>query len=201
MITQRVIQRILSPIWRRIRLLISRGVIALIDDSAKMQRVQVTLLGSEPAWAERFQNYGLTSHPHKGAEAVVAAVGGARSHLVAVAVDDRRHRPKNLQEGEVCLYTDEGDEIRLKRGRIVSVTAGTELEVTAPVVTVNAATSVTLDTPLLHVTGNIATDGNLVAVGNVSDATGSMQGMRDVYNDHDHVETGGTTNGPNQSMS
>ena len=34
------------------------------------------------------------------------AVGGVRQHPV-VLIDDRRHRVKELAEGEVCIYTHE----------------------------------------------------------------------------------------------
>ncbi|KMQ73994.1 phage baseplate assembly protein V [Marinobacter subterrani] len=192
---RRTWQRLMGPVWRRIRLLVSRGVLKLVDDSLKLQGVQVSLLGGEPAWAERFQEYGYTSHPHPGAEAIVAAVGGARAHLVALSVDDRRYRPKGLAAGEVCLYTDEGDEIRFKRGKIIAVKAGSKLEVTAPEAVFNCSTSVTLNTPKVIATGDIE------AAGQVRDATGTMQGMRDTYNGHNHGgDSGGTTSTPNQEM-
>lgn len=192
---RRMIQRVMGPVWRRLRLLVSRGVLKLVDDSLKLQSVQVSLLGDQPAYAERFQQYGYTSHPHPGAEAIVAAVGGARAHLVALSVDDRRYRPKNMKAGEVCLYTDEGDEIRFKRGRVIGVTAGAKLDVTAPVVNVVAATSVTFDTPILTVTGDIKANGQ------ITDATSSMQAMRDTYNGHNHPgDSGGSTSKPNQGM-
>jgi len=191
----RVLQRTTGPIWRRLRLLISRGVVSLVNDSLKLQEVQVSLLGGEPAWAERFQQYGYTSHPLAGAEAIVASVSGARAHLVALSVDDRRYRPKNLKPGEVCLYTDEGDEIRFKRGRVISVTAGAEVEVNAPLVTVNASVKVVLNTPLVEATKDIK------ALGDISDSKGSMQAMRDTHNDHDHPgDSSGTTGKPNQGM-
>lgn len=192
---QRFAQRMIGPLWRRLRLLVSRGVLKLVDDSLKLQSVQVTLLGDQPATAERFQEYGYTSHPHPGAEAIVAAVGGARAHLVALSVDDRRYRPKGLKAGEVCLYTDEGDEIRFKRGRVIAVKAGASLDVTAPVVTVKASTSVTYDTPIFTVTGDIKANGQ------ITDATSSMQDMRDTYNGHNHDgDSGGSTSTPNQGM-
>ena len=83
--------------------------------------------------------YGITSHPLKGADALVLAVGGIRQHPI-VLIDDRRYRVRELEEGEVCIYTDEDlldakqpDEenedqdstmphrIVLKRGRIAEI--------------------------------------------------------------------------------
>jgi phage baseplate assembly protein V len=224
---RRTWQRLLGPIWRRIRLIISRGVLKLVDDSLKLQGVQLGLLGDEPAWAERFQEYGFTSHPLKGAEAVVGAVGGARSHLVALAVDDRRYRVKDLQAGEVCLYTDEGDEIRFKRGKIISVKAGSEVNVTAgdkatvtaPEIVATASTSIKLDTPIvtatqdLTVTGKCTVLGALAAQGGMtvsggSGAAASIDGLVSVTDDveasgvslvsHTHPENdGGDTGAPN----
>ena len=76
--------------------------------------------------AERFQQYGLTSHPHPGAEALLLAVGGMRQHPIVAAIDDRRYRPTGLEEGEVCLYSSEDTDddphrVILRRGRIVEI--------------------------------------------------------------------------------
>lgn len=200
---RRTWQRLMGPVWRRIRLLVSRGVLKLVDDSLKLQGVQVSLLGGEPAWAERFQEYGYTSHPHPGAEAVVAAVGGARAHLVALAIDDRRYRVKDLAEGEVAMYDDLGNVIVFKRDKI-QVQAVQHLEVTAPTCHITATTT--------H-DGNVTINGNLVVNGtgaftdalssatSVADPNGTMQGMRDTYNGHNHPgDSGGTTGTPNQGM-
>ena len=54
------------------------------------------------------QLYGITSHPLKGADVLVLSVGGVRQHPV-VLIDDRRHRVKELAEGEVCIYTHEDE--------------------------------------------------------------------------------------------
>ncbi|MFP4636632.1 MAG: phage baseplate assembly protein V, partial [Nitriliruptoraceae bacterium] len=117
---------------------------------------------------EHVEPYGFTARPLKGAEAIAAALGGSRGNLVALTAFDRRHRRKGLAEGEVCLYTDEGDEIRFKRGRVIAITAGSAVEVTAPSVKaesdtaeVIASTSVKLDTPETEITGNVQIGGNL----------------------------------------
>lgn len=173
---QRLLQRTLGPIWRRLRLLVSRGVLTLVDDALQMQSVQVTLLGEQPAWAERFQNYGFSGHPHGGAEAIVAAVGGARAHLVALAVDDRRYRINSLKPGEVTLYDDLGQRVHLTRDGIVIDGAG------LPLAFVNCPT--------------VSMDGDLEVAGDVRDHTSTMQAMRDTFNPHTH---GG--GGPDRSMS
>ena len=53
---------------------------------------------------------------------MVLFVGADRSHPVVLAVDDRRYRVQALKDGEVVIYTDEGDRIHLKRERTIEVT-------------------------------------------------------------------------------
>lgn len=169
-----------------LRLMVSRAVIKLVTDAAKLQKVQISMLADEERGdVERFQNYGFTSVPHADAEAIAVSVGGSRSHMVVIAVDDRRYRLAGLEDGEVAIYTDEGDKIVLKRGREIEVTAGTRFIVHAP------------DSIFK---GNAHFEGNVTCDQNVSDANGSMQEMRDTYNGHNHSETGTVTAAPNQEM-
>ena len=168
------LQRAMRPLVQRLHLMIGRAVVLLVNDATKMQSLQVSLLADEVREdVERFQNYGFTSHPHPGAEAVAACVAGSRDHVLVIAVDDRRYRLRSLAQGEVAIYTDEGDKIVLKRGGVIEVTASTR---------------VVLAAPLVQCTGNLQVDGNVVANGNVSDQAGakSMAGMRSAYNAHDH---------------
>ncbi|NWA40802.1 phage baseplate assembly protein [Pseudomonas reactans] len=175
MSTERNWQRMLGPVWRRLRLLVSRGVLQLTNDNQGIQSVQVTLLGDAPAWAERFQQYGLTSNPHPGAEVVVAAIGGARAHLVAISVDDRRFRLASLKKGEVALYDDLGQAVHLTREGIVVKGGGLPLRFEGcPLVTM---------------------DGDLDVAGQVRDGVSTMQAMRDIYNAH--TDTG---DGPEPRM-
>lgn len=119
------IQRLLSPLARRMRMLVSRAVVNVVYDGMKMQGLQLSLLADETAdQVERFQEYGFTSHPHAGAEAIAVAVGGARGHLVTIAVDDRRYRLASLAAGEVALYDDLSQKVHLTRSGIVVDGAG-----------------------------------------------------------------------------
>ncbi|MBZ5560360.1 MAG: phage baseplate assembly protein V [Acidobacteriia bacterium] len=126
-------RQFLSRLSRRLDNIIARAGVARVRDDSTLQTVQLTILKGETLdGCERFQSYGFTSVPVAGAEAVVVFVGGFRDHALVVAVDDRRYRKKDLQPGESAMYSDEGDHVLLKRGRTIEIVAGTELDITTP---------------------------------------------------------------------
>jgi phage baseplate assembly protein V len=209
--------RLLAPLRTRLANMVGRAVVSLADDSAKLQLLQLAVLDGETRSAcERFQQYGLTSHPFPGAEAVVLFVGGRRDHGLVVAVDDRRYRKAGLEEGEVALYTDEGDYVLLSRGRVVEVKAGTKVRVNAPAaeftgnVTIAGALEVagavtakaSLAVAGAATAASVAATGAIAAGGTLSDSAGSMATMRTKYNAHTHTAPsgGGATGTPSQSM-
>ena len=90
--------------------MIGRAVLTVVNDSTGLQTVQVEGLRKEVIdGAERFQQYGITSHPLPGADALVLAIGGVRQHPI-ILIDDRRNRMTDLAEGEVALYTNNDDQ-------------------------------------------------------------------------------------------
>lgn len=139
--------RFVDPLAQRIKLMIGRAVIAAVDDAAQAQALQVELLNDEAHdGVERFAGYGFTSHPHAGAEALVAFVGGLRSHGVVVAVEDRRYRLKGLAAGEVAIFDDLGQKVHLTRDGIV-IFSDTKVRIEAPNVEADCDTlAVTADT-------------------------------------------------------
>jgi phage baseplate assembly protein V len=169
--------RFLNPLKARVANMVARGVLARADDSTTLQTSQLTLQEGEVRdGLERFQNYGFTSFPRaapadgRGAEAAVIFVGGRRDHGLVIAIDDRRFRLKNLEEGEVALYSDEGDSIIFRRGNKLVVTtheievsASTKAKVTSPEVTVVASTKVTITSPQVNMSGALNVTGAIVA--------------------------------------
>lgn len=175
------VRRLITPIARRLRLVVSRAVVRAVADSLRMQAVQIDLLADESRDnVERFQNYGVTSHPHPGAEAIVVAVGGSRDHLVAIAVDDRRYR-LSLAEGEVALYDDLGHVVHLTRSGIVIDGGGHQVTI--------------INTTKLRVEGGIEATGDIEDRCDTPDGR-TMNGMRELYNGHTH--SGGAP--PDQTM-
>jgi phage baseplate assembly protein V len=202
---ERALARLLYPLARRIGNLLSRGVVATSNAAGKMQTLQAKLLADEVKdGLEHFEPYGYTSRPKPGAELLAAFLDGDRSNGVILVASDRRYRIAALEEGEVAIYTDEGDSIILKRGRLIEVTtetfrvnAGTAIELIAPTITGEASSGVTLTTPLVSASGSVT------AAVDVSDQGGAktMAGMRSAFNTHTHPgDSGGTTGTPNGSM-
>ena len=146
----RIINKLIAPLKRRVYLMIGRCMITAIDDSTDIQSMQIKSLDGEVHdGVERFQDYGFTSVPQKGSEGFAAFVAGIRAHGLMVKVDDRRYRPKNLQPGEVCFYTDEDKDssdhrIIFKRGKEIHLIAGASSIVMTPA-------SITITTPSLDI--------------------------------------------------
>lgn len=98
-------QRLLAPLYRRLRLIAGRCLLEAVDDSLQRQNVQVQLLAGEVASdVEHFQQAGFTSVPLPGAIGLYLATGGKRSSLAALLLENKERRPTGLKPGETCLY-------------------------------------------------------------------------------------------------
>ena len=146
------VSRMVQPLQQRVLLSIGRALIKGTDDSGRLHSLQLAALKGElMAEVPQMVAYGLGSRvlpadEDGGPEAVIVCVGGNRDHPVAIATEDRRHRPTDgLEPGEVCLYDDQGTTIKLKRGNIlqIDVAGGTEgqLIVNAGIVDINCETA------------------------------------------------------------
>lgn len=152
------LSRLLAPVMRRVRLMLGRAVVNMVNDSLKAQNVQVSMLDDEtPDEVERLQNYGLISVPLAGAEAIIGCIGADRDHAVALVVEDRRYRPTGLENGDTGLYHYEGHRLRLtKDGRLI---------ITCKTVEVYADESATLDSPKTVITGDVEIQKGLTVTG------------------------------------
>ncbi|EMA7647477.1 phage baseplate assembly protein V [Yersinia enterocolitica] len=118
----RQINKVTAGFQRRLRLMISRAVVNIINDGLKTQNLQVSMLADETADdVERFQNYGHSSVPPAGSEAIILSVGGIRQHLVAIAVDDKNSRLGSLESGDSAVYHLEGHKILLTKDGVIKI--------------------------------------------------------------------------------
>lgn len=103
----KIVTKMTNPMKRRISLMVGRAVLsAAADDTKTFQTLQLDVLSDETLdGLERFQNYGFTSVPVEGAEALVVFPQGNRDHGIVVAVDDRKTRMKGLLPGDVAMYS------------------------------------------------------------------------------------------------
>lgn len=139
--------------------------------------VQMQGLAGETVVGELMQHYGYTSAPKAGAEFIALPVGGNSKHVVVIATEDARYRLK-IEDGEVAIYSDEGDHVHLKRGRVIEVVTDTLL--------VKASKKVRFETPLIEASGEYQGEGNIQSAADVIDRVRSMQADRLIYNGHQH---------------
>jgi len=183
----RSLHKLLAPLRQRIALLLARGIGHLTNSATAVQTLQVELLKGEVLdGIEHIEPYGFTSNPQPGHEVLAASLAGNRKHTVVLVAADRRYRKKNLAPGEAALYTDEGDYILMKRGRIVEVVAGTKVKITAPDVEVVASTKVTLTAPLVDISGALTVAGAILSNTSIADPAGTLAEARGYYNGHAH---------------
>lgn len=70
---------------------------------------------------ESIQHFGFASNPALGAEAIAVNVGADPGHSVVIASQHKDYQPRNLAEGEVCLYTKDGIKVHCKADGITYV--------------------------------------------------------------------------------
>lgn len=155
----------------RLLQLVGRGVLQALESNGSAQRLQVSLLPSElRGRIDHAQGFGLHTVPLVGSECVVVFPGGNRGDGLALVVADARHAPQDLVGGEVCLYDANGQRVVLRADGSV----------------------------LIQTDGRLVVEGDLEVSGDVRDATGTMQAMRDAYNAHSHPGASGPPTVPQE---
>ncbi|MCO8326801.1 phage baseplate assembly protein V [Burkholderia cenocepacia] len=180
-----------------------RAVISTCASDTPVQLAQIDgLAGETTPDVELLQQYGITSNPPSGTMAVVVPLGGKTSHGVIVATEHASYRIMSLKPGEIAIYTDEGDSLVFRRGRVIDITTET--------LNIKASTAVNIDTPIVNMTKRLNVQeqitgqgGMAVSGGDGVEVDGSMRVTQDVEAGgkslvhHKHPgDSGGTTGEP-----
>lgn len=137
-----------------------RAVITRVSSGRGVQLVQGEGLAGEPFQdVELFQHYGHASNPPPGTMAIVVPAGGRSSHNIIIATEHGSYRI-DLKPGEAAMYSDEGDSVHLKRGRII--------EVTTRIFRVNAEEEIELNTPRVRASHQLVAEGLLSGNGGMA---------------------------------
>lgn len=182
---------LLDRVYRRIVMLVGRGRLTSINDAGVVQLVQIKLGADEVRdGMPRLAEYGFTSNPPAGTDAVATFLAGDRSNGVVIATGNQVYRLVGLASGDVAIYDSRGQSVWLTPSGIVVNGGGLPMKITN-------TTQVRMETALLEVTGDIQD--------NCDAQTRTMATMRSIYDGHTHTvpniqggSSTATTNTPTQ---
>ena len=150
-----------------------RGKITLVVSSEPVQRVQLSGLADETLQdLEHLQEFGFTSNPPEGTEAVVIPLGGNTSHGVIVATQHGSFRVKNLKPGETAIFSSEGAKIVIKQGKIIEADCDV-YKVNCKQYEVNAESGANFNTPMLEASAEVLAQGQFSGNGGMAVQGGS----------------------------
>jgi len=111
-------------LFRRLVSLLSVGRVTAGDDSGVVQTVQVQSPSEVRSDTPVLQQFGFSSVLPDGTDVVVMSLAGNRSSAVVVASGHQSYRINGLSSGEVVVYNQWGQFVRLGEDGIVVEASG-----------------------------------------------------------------------------
>jgi phage baseplate assembly protein V len=174
-----------NRVERKLRNLARRSVLTRTVTRKNVRYLQLqTAKDFTIADVEQCEQYGFCSHALNDAEPIVLSVGGNSGRALVLLVNDRRHRIE-ITEGQVAMYTANGDKVHLDNAGVIHL---------------KSTTKVLLETPLAEfsadvtIGGNVQINGNQNIVGNSTSPNHISDGKSGAGHTHNGVH--GPTGGP-----
>ena len=155
--------------------MVAKGVITAIKTSEEISSVQLNLLADTTQDdVEFWQHFGFTSAPplDENTRALMVSVAGNQDHGVVIATENGKFRVKDLNPGESCVYSEFGDKIHFKNGRIIDIQTET--------LNITSSKELNINSPKVKISGEIEAS-------NVKDSQGSLGVLRDWSTTHTHI--------------
>jgi phage gp45-like len=184
----------LEALRTRILMLLVRGLVNRTryagevesEEKGFTQLLQIRgLAGEVLSDVEYLEPYGFASRVQQddpGAEHLAVSIAGDRSRTIVLVVRNRNFGLK-LKPGEVAIFDDIGQSVRLHQDGTIAVKANSEVRVHSKLQMMagkNIQTAGTVQAGVIH--GSIVKDDSLT--------TPSLEGMRAVFNLHTHPGSG-----------
>ncbi len=180
----------ISRLYRQVRMMLGLGKVTGSSDAGVAQNVQYQTQMEVRSNTPRMAEFGFSSGLPVGTDVVLAFLGGDRSNAVIIGSNHQGFRHTGLADGETVIYDQWGQYVKLTEAGIVVEAQGQPVTVNnATVVTINAATEIQMNTPVLKVSGDI--------IDNSASNTTTLKTLRETYNTHnhqvEHVHSGDST--------
>lgn len=136
-------------LYRRILMHTASLTISSTNDTGPVHLVQGKIRGT-PETIDNLQTlnlFGFASHAPVGSDALAMFGNGDRSNGVIVSTANQQARPRNQKPGETTIHTSDGTTIVLHVGGTIDITT---------------ATKVTINCPLVEITGDLHVDGEVI---------------------------------------
>lgn len=119
------VRRIVDKLKMRLSGLITRARVVSSAVTGRGQILTVGMLQGETRdAAEMFEPYGLAGAVPTGSEGVAFSVGGSRDQVIVVCASPKGGTPTGRQGGEVDIYSEHGQFIRLHTDGSISLQPG-----------------------------------------------------------------------------
>lgn len=113
-----------------VRGIVARAVLEATNDNGGSQTADVTVFKDvRRSGVEILQPFGVASRAPAGGLALVFAIGGDQGDMVALMPGAPEHRFGGLAEGEVAIYTAEGDFFHLRADGSATVKTSKSVDV------------------------------------------------------------------------
>lgn len=169
-----------SRLYRNIKMMLGIGRIEVTNDDGVIQKLQYRTPLEVRSSTPRMAEFGFSSLPPVGSDAVVVFPGGDRSNPIIIATNHKSYRHTGLQEGESVLYDQWGQYIKLTESGIEIEANGKPVKVSnATTVTIVASEKIVADTPRFECTGDI--------IDNSGSNAATLKNLRDAHDAHTHA--------------
>ncbi|MCL2160701.1 MAG: phage baseplate assembly protein [Betaproteobacteria bacterium] len=183
-----------NQVWRRLQLLVARGVAMLVGDS----KVQARVLADEVLPnIDRVEPYGFSYYPKAGAQTYLLFPSGDRSHGIAIVIGDKQYNMA-LKEGEVALHDDEGNYVHIQRDGNIEINAATKITLKAPEIVLDGQVWATQSATVNQGLSVLGQEGTASAITGNFQIVGTITcNGKDISDTHTHtgVQPGGGSTG------